>query len=128
MAACFECGDVAQHRHHVVPRVLGGTRTVDLCGSCHGLVHDRRFLNHVQLTRAGLERAKANGKRLGRPVILPQSVRERIVAERAMGRSLPKIAQGLMDDGVPTARGGQRWYPAVVRKVLLSVQCDAEVR
>lgn len=37
---CFECASVADHDHHVVPRSRGGTQTVLLCASCHGLVHE----------------------------------------------------------------------------------------
>jgi len=34
MIACFECGKPAEHDHHVVPVVRGGTRTVPLCSEC----------------------------------------------------------------------------------------------
>jgi hypothetical protein len=40
MKGCFECGEVrGLHNHHVVPRSLGGTKTIPLCERCHGLVH-----------------------------------------------------------------------------------------
>lgn len=67
MFCCFECGQPADHAHHIVPRSLGGTRTVPLCEVCHGKVHDVRFLNHSALTKAGLARAKRAGKHCGRP-------------------------------------------------------------
>lgn len=51
--------------------------------------------------------------------ILPDEVRHRIAQERAEGRTLRAIAQGLTDDGVPTARGG-RWAPATVSGILNS--------
>jgi 5-methylcytosine-specific restriction endonuclease McrA len=44
MTECFECGAPAAHQHHVVPRSLGGTKTVPLCEGCHGKVHGRRHL------------------------------------------------------------------------------------
>lgn len=65
---CFECsagGDI--HQHHVVPRVLGGTKTVPLCERCHGLVHGRGMVGHTRLVRKGLEKARTRGSRLGRP-------------------------------------------------------------
>jgi len=62
---CFDCGELADHEHHVVPRSLGGTKTVPLCTRCHGLVHGRDFLGHVRLTRAGLQRAKRDGRQTG---------------------------------------------------------------
>lgn len=36
------------------------------------------------------------------------------------GQTLSAISEGLNGDLVPTAQGGARWYPATVRKVLLS--------
>ena len=66
MKQCFECGLTTKlHKHHVVPRSLGGKKTVWLCEEHHGLVHDRKFLNHSVLTKQGLSRAKANGVVLG---------------------------------------------------------------
>jgi hypothetical protein len=38
--------------------------------------------------------------------------------ERAAGKSLAAIADGLNAAGVPTAQGGRRWYPATVRYTL----------
>ena len=34
---CFECGNRADHQHHVVPKCLGGIQTVPLCVKCHNL-------------------------------------------------------------------------------------------
>jgi Recombinase len=42
----------------------------------------------------------------------------RIKRERAAGRSLATIANGLNADRVPTAQGGRRWYPATIRYTL----------
>ncbi len=41
------------------------------------------------------------------------------VREREGGASLSAIADGLTDERVPTAHGGERWWPATVRKVLV---------
>ena len=38
-ASCFECGLPAEHNHHVVPKCLGGRKTIPLCKKCHDLVH-----------------------------------------------------------------------------------------
>ena len=43
---------------------------------------------------------------------------ERIRRERAAGKSLTAIANGLNTDRVPTAQGGRRCYPATVRYTL----------
>ena len=64
-------------------------------------------------------RGPGEGKKpIGRPAALPASVLRRIRRERAKGKSLAAIAEGLDRDGVPTAQGGRRWYPATVRYTL----------
>lgn len=64
---CFDCGsnDKIEY-HHVVPETLGGTKTLPLCLICHGKVHDRDFVKHRELQRLGIERAKKEGKFMGR--------------------------------------------------------------
>ena len=47
-------------------------------------------------------------------------VTRRIVTERANGRTFQSIAEGLMADGIPTARGKTRWYPATIKAVVSS--------
>ncbi|MEH0549225.1 recombinase family protein [Streptomyces sp. B21-105] len=68
-------------------------------------------------TREGLAAKREQGVRLGRPSVLPESVVRRIVEEREGGAGWTAIARGLMDDGVPTARGGATWHPSAVQKV-----------
>jgi DNA invertase Pin-like site-specific DNA recombinase len=79
---------------------------------------ERRLI--AQRTKDALAIKKAQGVRLGRPRQLDDQVVKRIVAERNARRTLQAIADGLNDDGVPTAQGGQRWYPSSVRAVLQS--------
>lgn len=71
-------------------------------------------------TRAALAVKRSQGVRLGRPPVLPAAVVARIVAEHDGGASWSAIARGLDADGVPTAQGGARWYPATVRTVYLA--------
>ncbi len=68
-------------------------------------------------TRAGLQRARARGKRLGRPGV-PDDVRARIARERTQGRSLRQIAAGLQADGVKCGHGAARWQPGSVAWIL----------
>jgi hypothetical protein len=72
-----------------------------------------------QRTKKALAVKKASGVRLGRPPTMPQAVVRRIQRQRAPGDSLPKIADDLNEDRVPTAEGGVQWYAATARHVLL---------
>jgi Recombinase len=70
--------------------------------------------------RSHLARARGRPTRrpAGRPPTLPASVVERIRLEYARGRGLSEIARSLTVEGVPTAHGGQRWWPSTVRAIL----------
>jgi hypothetical protein len=66
MKKCFECdNEVDIHQHHVIPRVLGGSKTIDLCAKCHGVIHGLDFSKHSLLIKEGLSKTD---KRLGRPL------------------------------------------------------------
>jgi DNA invertase Pin-like site-specific DNA recombinase len=73
-------------------------------------------------TKAALAVKRGQGVRLGRPSTLSRGLVARIVAERSFGSTWTAIARGLNEDGVPTAQGGARWYPATVRYVALAEQ------
>jgi pyruvate/2-oxoglutarate dehydrogenase complex dihydrolipoamide acyltransferase (E2) component len=89
---CFECNEPAQHAHHVVPFVLGGTRTLPLCESCHGKVHQMEFDGHSSLIKEGMAQAKAQGTKLGRPVKVDVT---QIFELRSQGLSFRRIAKSL---------------------------------
>lgn len=78
--------------------------------------YERRLIG--TRTREGLAAKRAAGVRLGRPSVLPTAVVQRIVGERAAGRKLREIADGLTADAVPTARGGVGWSTSSVQAVL----------
>jgi DNA invertase Pin-like site-specific DNA recombinase len=84
---------------------------------------ERRLI--AQRTRDALAQKRLAGVRLGRPRTMGDDVLHRIVAERAAGRSLTAIADGLTADGVPTVRGGPRWYASTVSKALGTAKRDA---
>ena len=62
---CFECGCQADHAHHVVPRVLGGTKTVNLCAPCHAKVHSPHLLRTSELTKVALQKRREQGLSTG---------------------------------------------------------------
>jgi len=64
---CFECGFKGElHQHHVVPQVLGGTRTIPLCTSCHSKVHSKDLTKFSRLAKIGRKKAMERGVKMGR--------------------------------------------------------------
>lgn len=69
-----ECGNQIIF-HHIVPVVLGGTDNISnltpLCEDCHNLIHlNKKTINHYthsDLVKMGINRARAEGKKVGRP-------------------------------------------------------------
>lgn len=80
--------------------------------------YERQLIS--QRTKSALAQARARGTRLGRPRVMPPYVVDRILADRARGRSYQRIAEGLNTEAVPTAQGGVRWYASTVRAVALA--------
>jgi DNA invertase Pin-like site-specific DNA recombinase len=83
---------------------------------CAAAQLERRMIG--QRTKDGLAAAKAKGVQLGRPPEVTDDVAQRVIELRSTGATLAEIADRLTDDGVPTARGGDRWWPSTVRAVL----------
>ena len=83
-----------------------------------GSQYERRLIS--QRTRDALAAKRARGERLGAKPRLPLAITRRIVDERSNGRTFQAIAEGLMADDVPTARGNARWYPATIKAVVMS--------
>ena len=63
----------------------------------------------------------------GRPARLDSTVVSRIASLGEAGSTFAAIAAALNDDGVATAHGGARWWPATVRKVLLASSTSAQM-
>lgn len=76
-------------------------------------------------TREALAVRKAQGVRLGRPVLVRTELRARVAELRAEGRTLQAIADLLNAEGVTTPSGGT-WFPASVARTLRSHRLDAE--
>lgn len=84
---------------------------------------ERRLIG--QRTREALAQRREAGWPNGKPgrrSTLPASIVERVLRERAEGRSYRSIGEALDREGIPTGQGGQRWYPATVRAVALSAE------
>ena len=120
MPTCWECNsDGPIHHHHVVPRSKGGTRTVPLCETCHGHVHDTK-MDISALIRDGIKRAKAKGVRFGKKRYgdLPEEmgIRPRIFELRLSGLTLNEVSQRLKSEGY-SARNGKAPSPQTILKV-----------
>lgn len=129
-AECFECGNEAEHSHHVVPRSKGGTRTIALCVTCHSAIHAVSFAG-PDLTRAALVAKKARGERVGGVPLGARVAADGVHLEadpgeagaleivrelRAAGVSIRGIAAELTARGVPAR--GERWHPTTVARLL----------
>ena len=90
-----------------------------------GSQYERRLIS--QRTRDALAAKRARGERLGAAPALPMQITRRIIAERREGRTFEAIAEGLMADGIPTARGKNRWFPATIKAVVTSDNAAAAV-
>ena len=86
--------------------------------SISGSQYERRLIS--QRTKDALAAKRARGERLGATPALPVEITRRIIAERKARRTFQAIADGLITDGVPTATGKARWYPATIRSVVTS--------
>lgn len=139
---CIECGKPATEEHHVIPRVLGGTVTVPLCGGCHSLVHggyNKRRDDHVELVKAGHTRARSEGKtwgfgtatctvdhaevlRLSKEAIekmkvdFAESIIDLLVELRNDKLSVNAIAEELNLRDIKTSRGGV-WHAKTVANI-----------
>jgi hypothetical protein len=127
---CFECEIESDclHNHHVVPRSLGGTKTVLLCEKCHGVVHQRQFSTCV-LTSIALQKRKAEGKRVsGWPPYgfrfegdwtVPDEQEQKIIKLikklKAQKRGAGNIANILNKQKIPSR--GKKWWAASVKNV-----------
>lgn len=132
MTACFECGAPAEHDHHVVPKSIGGTRTVPLCGSCHSKVHkSSNLVTTSKLVRRALQTKKENGERIGTVMYgyslgedgktLESNEREKyIIASvctlRRQGWALRKIAS-LLDSVGLAPRSGLKWSAQTISQI-----------
>jgi DNA invertase Pin-like site-specific DNA recombinase len=70
-------------------------------------------------TRAALAQLRAQGKPVGRPSVADDAeLAARIRDMKHHGWTLRAIADQLNSEGVPTARGAERWQPSAIQAVL----------
>jgi hypothetical protein len=135
MTACFECGAPATCEHHVIPRSRGGTKTVPLCGGCHGLAHGlsrATWSDHPALTSAAMARLKASGRYTGGRVpygyrvengALVEDQHELAITETAVclrraGLSLRRIGAELERRQL-LPRSGDKWSTSALSRIII---------
>lgn len=84
---------------------------------------ERRLIG--ERTKAALAAKKAQGHRLGRPVVTPARTRQLVAGLRREGLSLAKIAAQINTDGHRTSTG-TKWTRSGVQRLVNSLALDAE--
>lgn len=138
---CLECGAPATFQHHVIPRSLGGTATVPLCGTCHPRAHNQSANWRVsELTKEALRRKKARGEHTGgttpygfelvgdkqlRAVPFELEVVALMRSLKDLGLPLRAIATILNEHQIPTKTGKSNWKFGVVWEILQRTKEEA---
>lgn len=129
--SCFECGSEENiHMHHVVPKSLGGTKTIPLCAYCHGKVHSINLIEARVLQKKKLKEAWDNGKRWGRTpygyklergawVVCEEEIKtlQWIKERHDAGMTFRQISTALEEMGIYT-QYGHPWHSSSLARVL----------
>ena len=75
-------------------------------------------LERVAVERRRTPRARPDAATPGRKPSIPAEVAKHIHQERSAGKSLRQIADDLNAERIPTAHGGEKWWPSTVRGAL----------
>ena len=87
-------------------------------GSILAAIAQLELENIRKRTKDALAVKKSQGYRLGRPATMSDETRARINALRNSGVTLQGVADTLNTEGIPTARGGSKWYASTVQKAI----------
>lgn len=85
--------------HHIVPEAVGGqdilTNICALCNECHSLIHygKKGVINHSELIKAGMAKAKAEGKQIGGRKPIPIEKLEAVEKLREQGYTVAKALE-----------------------------------
>ena len=140
---CAVCGTTEDlHHHHFTPRIEGGiddeTNIITLCYEHHCEIHGKAYrnrINHAELTRKGLQKAKDRGVKLGNPNLSEMNkTRKRkarkyaweykdfLISLRDSGMTLREIGYILESKNIKTRTGSSSWYPMQVHRMLKRIE------
>jgi len=138
------CCDVTEdiQMHHLYPKSQGcpDDLMVPLCYKCHRKAHGLETdLNHSELTKAGLQRAKERGVQLGglrqrtadanRVAVAQADEFADKIKNILMGIKIAGTYQAMADElnymKIPTRRGG-KWHPTTVKNLLARLELDGK--
>jgi len=134
---CFECDAPATELHHVVPKSLGGVKTVPLCAKCHAVIHSiGRNMEIALLHQKAIAKKRASGLRYSGQIPYGKALAEdgctlldnpyelenikKMQQLRAEGNSYGQIEKILKADGIKT-RKDTEFKKAFIYRVLQRV-------
>jgi len=140
---CFNCGELAEYDHHVVPNSRGGKKKVPLCGICHAKAHHmNKNMTIATMVKETLARKKANNQYTGK---IPygydladngndlieneeeKQVLDQVWEMRLAGLSYSKICDDLNSRGIKP-KNSKRWSRGSLRGIMLrNVPSEAAV-
>lgn len=137
---CYECGsEESLNEHHIIPRSMGGVKTITLCVICHSKVHNVKLTNHSALTRKVLKSKKESGKVYSNTPYGFDRVGDDLVENKTEIRMMRKmfrlkeggfnygdISKYLTKNRKKTKSGG-KWTPQNVYSVMKSHQNDGKI-
>ena len=141
---CAVCGSTEDlHHHHFTPRIEGGIddeiNIITLCYEHHCEIHGKPYrnrINHSELTKKGLQKARERGVKLGNPSNLVEynKIRKREAKKYAWehkdflislydrGMSLRQICGILESKNIKTRSGSSSWFPSQVQRMLKKIE------
>ena len=102
---CCVCGAKEDlHQHHIVPVVLSGIKrknddsdnTITVCTYHHDIIHGvikNRSADHSTLIKQGMQNAKKNGKKIGRPIVINPDIIMRVYSMHLDNYSIRDISK-----------------------------------
>ena len=103
--------DTATHQGRFVVTIMAAMAEME-----RGMISERQKDVHRDRRSSG----KVWGVDLGPTPDIEKEIRERICRDRNLGLSYQLIANALNGENIPTAHGGEKWYPATVRNSYLA--------